>query len=320
MSSTTFADHPTVAFGINVAGPINTISASTLPAGTFTLGLQTEVIDNDEFNTDQLEGFAADGLEGVHTLDSITNTSISASYGVTDDLSVTARLPNITRKNIREGELEGGIPEAHTHGDSSGFGDLLIMGQYSITKNDSSSISVNVGVKAPTGETHEKDNDGVRFETEFQPGSGSWDFLLGIAVSKTSGVFGYYANILYNKTTEGSQSTEIGTTLSYNAAVAYRLNSESNHHEDHHNTDHAHSDTRLDLILELNGDKRNKDKISGVSEEHSGGNTILISPGIKVSSSDFGGFMSFGIPVVKNQNGTQSDIGKRIVAGVSVSF
>lgn len=310
------ADHPTVAFGLNSVGSINTISADPLPSGTFAVGIQTEVINNDEFSTEQLENFADDGFEGVHSVDQITNTSISISYGITEDLSINARLPYIKRKNIREGEIEDGEAEAHTHGGSSGLGDLLLLGQYRVLQSKTANIAVNFGIKTPTGETNDIDKDGVRFETEFQPGSGSWDFLFGVAVSKQSGSFGYHANILYNKTTEGSQSTEIGDALSYNAALTYRLNG-GNH------TSHSHShDTEIkwDLMLEINGEKRKKNKISGNTEEHTGGNTIFLSPGIRVSSGKFGGFLSFGIPVVENQNGKQTDIDKRILAGISFAF
>ena len=324
-SSNVIADHPTVAFGINGAGPINTISADTLPSGTFAFGIQTEIIDNDAFSAEKLESFADSGLDGVHSVGQITNTSMLFSYGITDDLSISARLPYTKRKTIREAEhgneehedeeLGHEENEIHNHGNSSGFGDLLLLGQYRILENDTADVSINFGVKLPTGETHEKDNDGVRFETELQSGSGSWDFLLGVAVSKKSGSFGYHANILYNKTTEGSQSTEIGNALSYNAAITYRV---GGNHALH---DHSHDNKiEWDFMLELNGEKRNKNKISGHSEEHTGGNAIFLSPGIRASLGQFGGFMSFGMPVVENQNGKQTDFDKRIVAGISFVF
>lgn len=310
------ADHPTVAFGINSAGPINTISADPLPDGIFALGIQTEVIDNDEFSSEQLANFADSGLEGVHSIDRITNTSVSVSYGVTEDLSINARLPYIERKNIREGEIEDGEAEAHTHGDSSGLGDLLLLGQYRVLQGENTNVSVNFGIKTPTGETKEKDDDGVRFETEFQPGTGSWDFLLGFAIGRQAGAVGCHANILYNKTTEGSQSTEIGDAFSYNTALTYRINGGS--HDLH---DHSHSINIIwDLMLELNGEKRSKNKISGNKEPHSGGNTILLCPGIRACVGKFGGFLSFGFPVVDDQNGTQADIDRRILFGLSCAF
>lgn len=326
-STTVVADHPGVAFGIGGAGPITTISANPVPVGSWGFGIQTEIINNHEFSTEQLEDFAARALAGVHSVDQITGTSFSLAYGITEDLSVSVRLPYIKRVNTREGELEGSIPEAHTHGDSSGFGDLLVLGQYRVSNSSATDVSVLFGLKSSTGETHDNDDEGARFETEFQPGTGSWDFLLGGAISKNSGNFGYHGNILYNKTTQGSQATEIGDALAYNAALTYRLNSHdhaSHDHSTHHSHDNEVKNNNLkwELLFELNGETRRKNRISGVSAEHSGGNTIFLSPGVRVSSGKgrFGGFLSLGIPVVEDQNGKQTDTDQRIVTGISLAF
>ncbi len=316
MCSPAMADHPTVAFGMNSAGSINTISAEPLPDGTLAFGIQTEVIDNDEFSTEQLENFADSGLEGVHSIDEIRNTSISVSYGISDDLSINARLPYIERKNIREGEVEDGVAEAHTHGDSSGLGDLLLLGQYRFLQMEDTNVSLNFGVKTPTGETKDKDDHGERFETEFQPGTGSWDYLLGLAVGRQAGAMGYHANILYNKTTEGSQSTEIGDSFSYNTAVTYRIN--GGNHDLH---DHSHDMSVIwDLMLELNGETRSKNKISGDKEPNSGGNIVLLSPGVRASMGKLGGFFCVGFPIVDDSNGTQTDLDIRFLVGLSCAF
>jgi len=313
------ADHPTIAFGNEAAGAINTISANSQPVGSWGFGLRTEVFNNDEFSTEQLEDFADDGLEGVHSLDKITNTSFSLSYGVSEKLGISLRLPFIKRENIREGEIEDGIPEAHSHGDSSGFGDLLLFGQYKVVEQSSADVAILFGIKAPTGETNEKDDGDERFETEFQPGSGSWDILLGAAISKESGAFGYHANILYNKTTEGSQATEIGDAISYNVALTHQLNSHADHDHDHH--DGAEDNVfKWTLSAELNGETRRKNKIDGMPETHSGGTTVYLSPGVRVSAGQFSSFVSYGVPIVEDQNGTQTDVDSRIVAGLSLAF
>jgi hypothetical protein len=314
------ADHPAIAFGSEGGGAINTISTQVLPAGSWGIGLRSEIIDNDEFSTGQLEDFAASGLEGVHSIDSITNTSLSLFYSATENLGVSARLPYIKRENIRESELDGGVPEAHTHGDSSGMGDLLLLAQYRMLERNDTSVSVLIGVKAPAGETKETDDDGVRFETEFQPGSGSWDYLLGASISKNVGKFGYHANILYNLTTEGSQSTEIGDALSYNAALTYRLGEDHAAHGHDHHHGPGNNEFTWDMSVELNGETRQKNKISGVSEDNSGGTTIYLAPGIRVSSGTFGGFISYGIPIVDDQHGIQTEVDSRIVAGISLAM
>lgn len=317
---TAVADHPTVAFSSEGAAAINTIAAKPLPAGSWAIGLRTEIIDNDEFSTEQLEAFAANGLEGVHSVSKIVSTSLSASYGLTPDVTLSARLPYINRENIRESELEGGVPDAHTHGDSSGMGDLLLLGQYRVLERLHTDVAILFGVKAPTGQTDEQDDDGQKFETEFQPGSGSWDFLLGASVSKSSGNFGFHANALYKMTTEGSQSTEMGDAISYNAAVTYRLKGDHGSHDHDHSSGSENSGVSWDLSVELNGETRRKTRISGVFDDNSGGTTIYGTLGLRVSSGRFGGFFSYGTPIVQDQNGTQTDADRRIVAGVFLAL
>ncbi|MBL4743430.1 MAG: hypothetical protein JKX87_02145 [Cycloclasticus sp.] len=318
-SQIVLADHPTVAFGLESAGPINTISATTAPDGVLAFGIRTEVINNDRFTTSELEAYGAADIEGVHSVDEIRNTSLSVAYGLTEDLTISARLPYIERKNIREAEHDGGEGEAHTHGDSSGFGDLLVMGNYRFLSVNGLDASILLGVKAPTGETQDKDDHGERFEAEFQPGTGSWDFLLGTAVSHTNGAVGYHANILYNKTSEGSQHTEVGDALSYNAAVTYRLSSHDHASHGHHHTDKT-NEVKWDISLEANGETRRKNKIFGGKEENSGGTTVYLSPGIKVSAGNFGGFISVGVPIIENTKGIQTDVDNRIVAGFSFAL
>ena len=307
-----WADHPTAAFGSEASGPINTIAATPMPRGQWSIGLRTEVINFDEFSDAELEGFAAQGLEDVHSVNRLTSTSLAVAYGITEDVTVSVRIPYVDRKNIREGELEGGVPEAHSHGDSSGIGDAVVLGQYRLMQRPGLDSALLFGVKAPTGKTSNTDN-GVRLDTEFQPGTGAWDFLIGAAVSKQTGRVGYHGNVLYNKTTEGSQDTEIGDAFFYNAAFSYRLSGEDGHT--------AHTHLQWDILLELNGETRQKNKIAGAREANTGGTVIYLSPGLRLSSgSKWSAFLSIGLPVTENLNGEQAGFDYRIVAGVSMGL
>ena len=74
------------------------------------------------------------------------------------------------------------------------------------------------------------------------------------------------------------------------------------------------------MSVELNGETRQKNKISGASEGNSGGTIVYLSPGIRVSSKNLSGFVSYGVPVLENYNGKQTDVDSRIVAGASLAF
>ncbi|MEH6543995.1 MAG: transporter [Porticoccaceae bacterium] len=323
------ADHPSVAFGSNTSGPINTLSAAPMPAGMWAGSVRTEIIDFDSFSNAQLEGFAEQGLDGVHSVDRLTKTSTAIAYGLTENLSLSLQLPYIERRSVVAAELEDGEPEAHGHGDSADLGDVTLLAQQRIFANHNTDISLLFGIKAPTGKTDLKDDGGERFETEFQPGSGSWDFLTGAAVSKNLQGISVHANILYNATGGGAQSAETGNALFYNAALSYRLGNQlddKQDHSNHHDHQHAsHSDSQSqsanwDLLLEINGETRNKDKVAGVSDSHSGGTTVYLSPGLRLSLGKLSGYLSYGIPILENQQGEQADVDYKLIAGFSVGF
>lgn len=334
VSGTIYADHPSIALGNSGAGPINTISAQMLPQSQWGIGLRTEIIDNDPFSDQQLEDLEFRGIDGVHSVDEIRSTNLSIGYGLGERLSISTQIPYIERINIREiedeihepgqesghhNETDAG-PSVHSHGSATGFGDALFLGRYSMPPLENTEIALLFGIKAPTGETHAKDAEGVRFEADLQPGSGSWDFLIGSAVGKEVENLSFHGNILVNWTTEGSQSTRIGESISYGAAVSYRHHSHGSpsHHRDHHHEDSTAF--QWDLMLELHGETRVKNEISGQSETNTGGTNVFLSPGVKASLGAFNGFLSLSLPVISDLNGEQSEPDHRIVAGFSVAI
>ena len=75
------------------------------------------------------------------------------------------------------------------------------------------------------------------------------------------------------------------------------------------------------MVVELNGDSRQRVDINGESEEHTGGHTLYISPGFRVGlSHSVSLFTSVGIPVVNDLNGLQSEPDYRVIGGMSVTF
>jgi hypothetical protein len=76
----------------------------------------------------------------------------------------------------------------------------------------------------------------------------------------------------------------------------------------------------LDAILEVNGDWHDRQKTAGVVDENSGGNTVYVSPGLRLGYDRFSGFLSVGLPVVNEMNGLQSKPSYRVISGMSFSF
>lgn len=346
LASPAVAHHPSGVGSTGGAGPIVTISASTLEQGHSAAAVFLEMVKIDAFSDAQLKTFAGQHIH-AHSLDAILAPTLVYAYGVTNDLTLIARLPVVIRTDIREGQHSHG-PAGNTvdeRGDSSGIGDLTLLGLHRFYNNKATRIeaSLLLGVKAPTGRTNEYDKLGVRFEAESQPGSGSWDGLFGLALTQRSAAWSFDANVLYQQVNKGTQDTDLGDRFLYNAAVSYRafgaqatpmgrMNAgampEPMYHGGPKASGHRHVHEEpaplpgpaLDLVMELNGEWHGHEKIAGVRDENSGGNVVYLSPGLRLSMDKWSGFVSVGIPVVNDVNGVQAEPSWRLLTGVAVSF
>lgn len=306
MTDDVFAHHPSGGSGAGLAGPVRTISASTLQQGKWSLGIQTEFIKLDTFSEKELLDFSADGHD-VHTFDSIFHASLGASYGITDDLSMSMKIPYAVIDDIKEAHSDE-PGEVHRHGDVRGIGDLAILCQYRFAKIADAQFesAVLFGLKVPTGNTHKKDIYRERLETEHQPGSGSWDPMAGLSVTKRFGRLSLDANLLYTIATKGAQETDLGDLFNYNLAFSYRALSDK---------------IALDLIFEINGELKQKQSIDGSEDKNSGGNEVFLSPGLRISfNKNVMAYLSAGIPVIKNLNGLQTDTRFRSLFGIGIGF
>ena len=328
------ADHPSAGIGSELAGPINTVTPETLPEGKWSASFRTEYISFDEISDTKLTEYSALG-KSAHSTGSLISSALSIAFGVTDDFTVAARLPYVERRDLREAahgdeeeeeheeeehhEAEGGVEKL---GDSSGIGDATLYGQYRYLNDPDSRTqgAVLFGIKMPTGDTDEKSRHGERFETEHQPGSGSWDPMAGLALSTVLGNVTAGASVLYIHAREGSQHTDLGDGVFYSLALAHRLGASLQNGNGHH--DHStHSHAGWDVMLELNGEWRDKLEIHSAEDDNTGGNQVFVSPGIRyTSNAGWAMALSAGVPVVENLNGIQSEPDWRVTGNVGFAF
>jgi hypothetical protein len=324
-----FAHHPSGTSSTSDAGPIVTISATPLDKGRSVAGIVVEAISLDPLALEQLGGHPH-----PHSLDGIFATSLVFAHGITDDLTLSLRLPFVRRTDILDAH-EGAL------GDAAGVGDLSVLGLYRFYRNRASQTEAALlfGASLPTGDTGVISAAGVPFEAEFQPGSGALSGLLGVAFTKRFGAWSFDTNVLYQLTGEGVQDVNLGNRFQYNAAISYRITNfaspggrshlglpkpmyhggpKTKHHQHHHEEPHGPSGPVLDLVLELNGEWH--DRQSGEEGFHSGGNTVYLSPGLRLSTDKWSGFVSVGVPIVNDLNGIQPEPEWRLLAGVAVSF
>lgn len=332
------ADHPTLGLQQEGAGSITTLTAITLPRGASTFGIESQYLSNNTISDHDLAHFAADGEE-VHSVEGMHNLSLNAAWGVSDRLTLGINLPYVARTGIREGEhhheeegvdehapadadhAPGELPAVVDLGDSKGIGDLTLYGQYRFMgdRNSRTHAALMFGLKAPTGKTDVISNEGGRFETEHQPGSGSWDGLAGVAFTRQWSKVSLDSNVLYAFAGNGAQQSNMGDVFNYNLALSYRV---SHAHEDgagHHH--HDAPENSWDLALELNGEWRDYVTVAGERQVHTGGNMVYLSPSVRFNSRNrWAAYASLGVPVAENLNGFQSDPKFRLFIGISAGL
>jgi hypothetical protein len=303
--------------------------------GGWSAAIRTDYQKFDRFSNSELESLAASGTE-THSMDDQISTFFSVGYGLTEDLTIGMHIPYVIRRGIREGHIEEGTPEVHDHGTSEGIGDLSLLGQYRLFRAEKSGADVYVlfGLKTPTGDTKVTDRQGVRFETEFQPGSGSWDPLIGAAAGRRLGKASLDVSALYAIASNGAQDTNLGDALHFGIALSWpytpahsdsHKSSESPAHESgasafsKHAEHHRH--ISFDFILEATGEWRQKQTISGIRDPNSGGTTVLLSPGIRANIYDrVSAFISAGFPMFQELNGTQHETRYNVIFGISTGL
>lgn len=314
-----WADHPSVGFGEDSAGPVQTVSATPMPKGKLGASVSVEYQRFNRFSDAELRNFASVGRT-VDSTDYLLSPALGLAYGLTEDVTLLARVPFPKRDNIRESELEDGEPEAHEHGDSFGAGDLVLLSKWRLLEVPVE-VAPLIGLKVPTGETHEKDEAGKRFETDHQPGSGSWDGLFGLAVTKRSGSWTWSASGLYTLATEGTQDTDLGDHITVGLGAAYRINHHQPHSHAHDSAaPHAHRPLAADLILELLWEQRRPEVTSGRKNPESGETQLWIAPGIRLNFGRWGWATSVGVPVAQDFNGAQHEPEIKLLTVLSTGF
>jgi hypothetical protein len=306
--------------GVGGSHAINTDSAEPLEPRQWTAGIRVENTEFDSLTDAELNAAVEiDDDADLHSIESLLETSLTASFGVTSNFTLGLKLPYVSRQNISEPAHGHGEEEEEHHdegeeheeeageierlGDSSGLGDLSLYGLFRFYEDQEtqSSIALLFGVKTPTGETREIADNGERFETELQPGSGSWDPFAGAALSRGIGkALTLDTSMTYRFATEGSQRTDLGDVFSYNAGLAYKT---------------PWSSSKLNLILELNGEWRDSVESSGAKNKNSGGHWLMLSPGVSFGSDRWTAFAMVGLPIIDDPEGLQDKRDWRALVG-----
>jgi hypothetical protein len=267
----------------------------------------------------------------AHNTDYNLNAAAGAAYGITDRLTVSVELPYVHRDDLREGEHShvGGqaINEVVQLGSVSGVGDASVIAKFKVLDSENSKFALVGGLKMPTGSTHKLSNEGERLETEHQPGSGSWDPLVGAAFGAKLGAMGLTASALYQFSGKGAQETRLGDRAAAGIALSHQFGPAEHHHDeaDHHHKEaeehHEHGHASWDAFVELTGEWEGRQKVAGEIEDASGGKAVWLSPGARFNSaSGFSVAASFGLPIWQDIRPSHPDNDYRLTIAAGKAF
>lgn len=194
---------------------------------------------------------------------------------------------------------------------SSGLGDVTLLVKQQVWKRNRLQTQERValigGVKLPTGESGEQDGTG-RLPRRLQPGSGAWDFPVGVLFAHDA-ARGFFADALYTVRT-GARGYRFGNVLRYDLAYTQAL---------------AGGNPRENFVwavLEMNGSVAARDRSAGQEAAVSGGHVLFLSPGMRLVhwSGRYVLDLSYQISVVADLNGDQAEPRRAWLVGARLNF
>lgn len=287
------------------SGPMaNTPTASTLGRGRVAAGFAWQQARYNAIPARDAHELHDDGRD-VHGKNHEEMYAVHLGYGLTDHLDLYLIAPLASKTSIQI--------EEHAHlgrGErADGIGDLRIVGKYRFWRRGIEAAAF-LGLKAPTGETSDRDQSGAKFEAEQQPGSGSWDGEFGLALSRSfHRRWSLAAGGQYVLKGEGAQDRKLGDVFRCHVAGGYALRPLGAH-------------PNLSLSVELGYEWAGRDRARG--DDHvldSGGTALFITPGLTTQLSEhLSAFWAMPVPLTQNLGGEHEELKYELLAGVSWRF
>jgi hypothetical protein len=223
--------------------------------GQFRLQLATAVSSK---TSDIAGGIAAEVLGSEHQRE--YRPSLRATFGIWNSLSVSAELPFSYKRNTEVSSDETKLTT------SSGFSDAEIGLAWSTPLSHASDATWLIGLSAtsklPTGSNDLKDGD-ERADEHLQPGTGSYDFQIGGALSALNPGMTVHGSVYYRYNGKNDYGYQYGRAVLYNVGVQHRISG------------------FLFGTIQMNGRHAAQDIENGDKVEHTGGTVIYAAPGLR---------------------------------------
>ena len=285
--------------GVGGGGGMTVFGPATLDEAHGSLWFRFIDTRPDQRSDSELQALGAQGID-AHNSSYDLNAAVGAAYGITHQLTISLEAPYVLHDSIRATEPGIGVERL---GSVGGIGDVSLLAKYRVTPEGPGGFALIAGIKLPTGSTHERDRFGNRFETEHQPGTGSWDPIFGVSVGAKLGGLNLAASAIYQLAGKGAQETRLGNRLAGGIALSHHFGPAEEEHEDD-DQDHAvplerhvHSSS-WDAFVELAGEVEGRQRIGNEVEQDSGGKWAWVAPGVTfTAASGWSATAAFAFPV-----------------------
>jgi len=262
------------------AGPITFNSALPVSAGMGIFRSQVKLVRK-----------SGDATPAGRVLN-VTAAPVVLAYGVTPKLAMFGVLPYVDK------HLDITMGGKRIRRDAQGIGDALFFGRYTMIQVDKPGDTLRVapfaGLKTPTGSHSQTDAFGL-VPRILQPGSGSWDPFLGVALTRQTLDWEFDAAARYRFNTEASGFT-FGDEARADASFQYRIFPWT--------LESGGVPAFVYVVLESNLIWNGKNRALGVTAPNSGGLTWNLAPGLQYVTDRIVLETAIQIPVVQNLNGT----------------
>jgi hypothetical protein len=284
-----------------------TISPRTLAEDAFSMDVGFKYQRSESLSDQRLIDGATAGHD-IHSVDWLAEFFLGVSFGVTDKLTVSLSLPFEVIHGFRAGEDDGVNPPAVNEATSiTGMGDATLLGKYSLLA-DPVELAVLFGIKIPTGNTGQHDNALELLEPDHQPGSGSWDPLLGVAAGRQMDLFWIGSSVLYRITSRGRHDFTPGQQVVFSIKGEYQLLGLGKF-------------PRLYGSLELSETFTAKDKELSVKNQDTGGSIVGLGFGLRLRADEHMTLgATFTVPVYQGLYGEQHKERWEFLFGTAYDF
>jgi len=206
-----------------------------------------------------------------------------------------------------------GVPERWSY---TALGDMQLTARYSLAGRDDLKdwwLSVFAGLKLPTGRTNERGDGGEEAEITLQPGTGSVEPIVGFMVQRSLNAFDlrgdassiplFLGATVISPGSDGRYGYRPGLETLLFLGGVYPVT------------------TRVELLGQINFRYRDRDHVGsapGVPREHTGSETLHLSPGLRVWFSDFTSAYAYcQVPVLRRVNGIQLTSDWNLLVGLT---